>query len=290
MISFTLLQLEAFVAVCRHGTMTRAAQALRKDRTTVSELINCLEIDLGCELFDRQTRPPRLTPSGDRLYRQAVLFLQEAQAFSGIASQLAGGESQSLQVSYDVFIPHSMLVSLSTELAKSGVTVNLRCEPRSQGEQALAEGRADIGIYQALNRPVGQSFSWQTLGAIEFAVYASPMLFSEKPVTMMALASHTQLLPWDFMPEYLAQRLQIADHTQSANERELLIALLQARQGWAMLPTHFFTRQKAGVERIETVMGRKGMLHPVVALWQPGKVGHTTLRHVLDVAERSFTV
>lgn len=289
MIPFTLLQLEAFVAVCRHGTMTRAAQALRKDRTTLSELINCLEIDLGYALFDRQTRPLSRTPSGDRLYRQAVLFLQEAQAFGGIASQLAAGEGQQLTLSYDVFIPHSMLVSLSAELAGEGVTVNLRCEPRLQGELALAEGRADIGIYQALNRPVGQSFSWQTLGAIEFAVYASPALFAETPVTMMALASHTQLLPWDFMPEYLAQRLQIADRTQSVNERELLIALLRAKQGWAMLPTHFFTQQRVGVERIETVMGRKGMLHPVVALWQPGKVGHTTLRYVLDAAERNFT-
>lgn len=287
-VPFTLLQLEAFTAVGRYGSITRAARALQKDRTTVSELINNLEIDLGYSLFDRQTRPLQLTTQGDRLYRQAMLFLQEAQAFSGIACQLAEGQPLSLTLSYDTFTPHATLIRLAQQLAASGITLNLRCESRESGEQALCLGEADIGVYQALNRPVSQSFSWRALGAIELAVYASPALFRHHPVSMSQLASHTQLLPWNGISAALSQRLQIADRVQSVNERELLLALLQAGESWALLPTHFFTTPLSGVERIETAMGREGMLHPMVALWQPGNVEHIALRHVLERLEGNF--
>lgn len=288
LLPFTLMQLEAFVAAASQGNITRAAKSLRKDRTTVSELINNLEIDLGYDLFDRQTRPLMLTRKGDLLFRQAMLFLQQAQAFGGIASQLAQREPLQLTLSYDIFTPQATLLRLVQDLAPSGITLHLRCESRQAGELALRSGEADIGIYQALNRPVGQAFRWRSLGAIELAVYAAPSLFTRTPVSMAGLAAQKQLLPGSPQPEPLSQRLQIADRVQSVNERELLVALLRAGEGWALLPTHFFSRRQPGVERIETVMGKEGMLHPMVALWQPGNAGHIALGHVLDRLSHNF--
>lgn len=49
-IGFSLAQIEAFASVCETGNLTQAAKRLGKDRTTFSELIENLELDLGYSL------------------------------------------------------------------------------------------------------------------------------------------------------------------------------------------------------------------------------------------------
>ena len=66
---FSLAQIEAFTSVAEQGNLTRAAKSLGKDRTTLSQLLVYLELDLGYSLFDRSTRPLALTDEGVRLYR-----------------------------------------------------------------------------------------------------------------------------------------------------------------------------------------------------------------------------
>ena len=102
---FTLAQIEAFACVCESGTLTQAARRLKKDRTTVRELVDYLEIDLGYRLFERSTRPLTLTPQGQLLYRQARLFLHEAEAFSRIAGQIPAQLDTHLTLCYDLFTP-----------------------------------------------------------------------------------------------------------------------------------------------------------------------------------------
>lgn len=100
-VSFTLAQIEAFACVCECGTLTQAAKKLRKDLTTVSQLLDYLEIDLGYVLFDRATRPMALTDAGQRLYRQARLFLIEARAFAQAVRQIPYQLSAQLTLCYD---------------------------------------------------------------------------------------------------------------------------------------------------------------------------------------------
>lgn len=289
-ISFSLAQIEAFATVSECGSITRAAKKMGKDRTTVSELLEYLELDLGYPLFDRRCRPFVLTERGNLLYRQARLFLHEAQAFSDIAVQPQRFVPQVLTLSYDVFTPRSLLTTLVIECFKQGIQLNLCYQDRQQAEQALLEGAIDIGLYQAVNQSVSDRFRWRVVGSIELAVYASPALFNARPVSLLTLASGNQLIPNAALEAYLVGRMQIADRVQCINDMALMGPLLESGMGWAFLPVHLRMEQHNGVERIDTEIGNSGVVHTMVAIWQPGQAGHPILHQVLDRITELFSI
>lgn len=62
---FTLRQVECFLAVAQHGSISRAAEALRSSESTVSDAVTGMERALGTELFRRQrSRGVTLTSDG----------------------------------------------------------------------------------------------------------------------------------------------------------------------------------------------------------------------------------
>ncbi|MEJ4047337.1 LysR family transcriptional regulator [Erwinia sp. SLM-02] len=281
-INFSLAQIEAFACVVESGSITHAAKRMNKDRTTVSELLDYLELDLGYALFDRHCRPFALTERGSLLYRRARLFLNEAQAFSYLAMQQQKQPPQTLTLSYDIFTPRALLATLAEECRQQGVQLNLCYQDRQDAEQALQKSEIDIGIYQAVNKSVSERFKWRAVGSIEMGVYASPALFEHRPVSQLSLAACNQLIPNKALEEHLARRLQIADRVQFVNDAMLLESLLEKGAGWAFLPVHVMAGRQSQIERIETEMGSSGIVHTMVAIWQPGQAGHPILNQVLD--------
>jgi DNA-binding transcriptional LysR family regulator len=79
-----LAPLEAFEAVARHLSITRAADELALTQSAVSRQIQALEAHYGVPLFQRLHRALRLTPDGERLQRVVVEALQQLHA-TGIA-------------------------------------------------------------------------------------------------------------------------------------------------------------------------------------------------------------
>jgi DNA-binding transcriptional LysR family regulator len=59
--------LRVFEAVCRHGSMNRAAQELHTVQSNVTARIRALEEELGVSLFQRRARGVSITPAGQRL-------------------------------------------------------------------------------------------------------------------------------------------------------------------------------------------------------------------------------
>lgn len=289
-IRFSLAQIEAFACVCESGTLTAAAKRLGKDRTTVSELVDYLELDLGYALFDRGTRPLSLTEAGQLLYRQARLFLHEARAFSQLAEHIPQQLNAELTLCYDVFVPRDFLLALTSALQEQHIQLNLiQCE-RQEGELMLEEDDAELGIFQAVNRSVNERFQWRAVGSIGQAVYAREGFFRAMPVSPLTLASSVQLLPFRRLLPAMAQRLQIADHILRVTELSVLRSLLCAGAGWAFLPTHLQADTWSEVRRITTEMGDEGLMHPVVALWKPENKGQPALRHALETMARCWPV
>jgi len=280
-IRFTLAQIEAFACVCEAGNITRAAKRLKKDRTTVSELLEYLELDVGYPLFDRSTRPLQLTEEGQRLYRQARLFLQEAEAFSLAISAIPQQLVKKLTLCYDPYTPRAFLTGLATKLDQQDCRLDLLLMERYAAEIALEEGTVDLAICQALNRSISDKFKWRAIGSIELAVFAAQGFFTgSEPVPLLTLASRTQLLPFGHLQESMKQRLQIADNIRTVSEVSLLQALLSSGQGWAFLPTHFMGEHWPDIRRYATELGQQGLLHPMVALWKPGD--SPTLNEVVE--------
>lgn len=281
---FSLAQIEAFTSVAEQGNLTRAAKVLGKDRTTLSQLLEYLELDLGYSLFDRSTRPLTLTDEGVRLYRQARLFLLEAQAFNRSAENIPQQITQRLVIAYDNFMPRDTLVQLTSRLAERHIQVDLLCQPREQSEAALERGEVDIGLYQAVNRAISDRFKWRAIGAVELAVYAAKGVFPVQPrVSMLTLASTLQLIPFSDLPRSMAQRLQIADSISRVNELALVQSLLSAGACWALLPQHFRADRWPGIEKVDTELGSAGLTHTLVALWLPGSPAQPAIDVLLQL-------
>jgi DNA-binding transcriptional LysR family regulator len=288
LLRFTLAQIEAFACVCETGTLTQAAKKLKKDRTTVSELLDYLEVDLGYTLFDRSTRPLTLTPQGQLLYHQARLFLHEAEAFSRIAKQIPDRIETHLTLCYDLFTPRALLLRLAEQLQAHHIQLDMIACERVQAEQWLDEGSVDLGLFQAVNRSVNDHLHWRAVGSVSLAVYAREDYFPKQPVSLLHLASQPQLMPFRDLPPSLAGRIRIADRLIHVNEITLLEGLLQSGCGWAFLPEHFAVERLEDVMRIETEMGAKGLTHPLVALWKPGVISGPMLAQILAVAEEGM--
>jgi DNA-binding transcriptional LysR family regulator len=71
--------LRAFVAIIDAGSFTRAADRLHMTQSTISQQLARLEDGAGQVLVDRDARPVRATPSGERLlgYARRILALQQ---------------------------------------------------------------------------------------------------------------------------------------------------------------------------------------------------------------------
>ncbi|MFD1694399.1 LysR family transcriptional regulator [Roseibium aestuarii] len=73
--SFTIRQLQYFVASAERGSISRAAQSLSISQSAVTEAIKELESDLGVALFERHSRGLTITHKGHQFLRHATSIL-----------------------------------------------------------------------------------------------------------------------------------------------------------------------------------------------------------------------
>ena len=68
--------LRVFCALARHLNMSRAAQELELTPSGISHCLKALEADLGCRLFERNSRKISLTPAGSEFRAEADTILE----------------------------------------------------------------------------------------------------------------------------------------------------------------------------------------------------------------------
>ncbi len=78
--------LETLQRIARLGSFSLAAEEANMTLSSVSMQMKALEEELGAELFDRASRPPRLTPLGRRVAEQAGNVLHEDQVLRELCS------------------------------------------------------------------------------------------------------------------------------------------------------------------------------------------------------------
>lgn len=279
---YSFSQIEAFAAIAEFGTVSRAAEKLGKDRTTVRDLIDYLEDALGYSLFEREGRKLVLTSRGEQLHRQAHLLVRQAHAFEAFAQALPESRTQQITLVYDPFVTQSFLQALIIECSRAQVRLSLWCASRFEAEEALKSGKADMAICQAVNRTLGNEMEWSALGAIELNFYAAKALFAgqETPLTLLNLALEPQLVMHAHADEQITQRLQLSGQSLFINERAMLQSLMEQGQGWGFLPTHFQPQKWHQVEVLPTEVGHQGLNITLVALWAPGGRKHPLFHHL----------
>jgi DNA-binding transcriptional LysR family regulator len=285
---YSFSQIEAFAAIAEFGTVSRAAEKLRKDRTTVRDLIDYLEDALGYSLFEREGRKLVLTSRGEQLHRQAHLLVRQAHAFEAFAQTLPESRMQQITLVYDPFVPQLFLQAFISECSSAQVQLSLWCASRFEAESALKSGKADLAICQAVNRSLGNEMEWSALGAIELNFYAATALFAhqDSPLTLLNLALEPQLVMHAHADEQITHRLQISGQSLFVNERTMLQSLMEQGQGWGFLPTHFQAQKWHQVQVLPTEVGHQGLNITLVALWAPGARRHQVVNDVVVKLQR----
>ncbi|WP_163312646.1 LysR family transcriptional regulator, partial [Klebsiella aerogenes] len=77
--NYSLKQLRVFVAIARHGSFSRAGEAIGLTQSAVSHSVKELEAEVGVRLLDRTTREVVLTDAGLRLANRVERLLDELQ-------------------------------------------------------------------------------------------------------------------------------------------------------------------------------------------------------------------
>jgi DNA-binding transcriptional LysR family regulator len=244
MATFTFDQLEAFIMVVDHGSFSAAARKLKKDRSTVHQLVSFLEIDWGVELFDRQGKTPKLLPTADRLYKYATLLLEQRLEVQNIANDIGSDVENILTISYDEIMPISVLEKTEVELAHRypNTRVNYLCQQKNCAIESIIKGEVDLTLQLISYRSKPhEGLSGVNVGSISFAVYVSKgsELLDFSPCSLQLMQIKKQLILQSLLSAELEDVAIFSANYQVFTQTSLLVSRLAVMPtAWAILPTH----------------------------------------------------
>jgi LysR family transcriptional regulator, nitrogen assimilation regulatory protein len=120
-------ELECFLAVVDHGSITRAAAALYLAQPSLSQVIRRLEADLGVELFRRVGRGLTLAPAGEALVGPARQVIRDLHQARQVAEGYRGLERGRVDVAISASLTSSFLAAWVGHFRRKypGLTVRL---------------------------------------------------------------------------------------------------------------------------------------------------------------------
>ncbi|GAB7542923.1 LysR family transcriptional regulator [Cupriavidus sp. 8B] len=145
---FDLTDMRLFLTVVECGSLTQGAQAMHLALASVSERIAGMETALGAPLLERNRRGVRATAAGEALVRHARSILGQVEQMRGELRAYATGLKGRIRLlsntaALAAFLPPQLSRFLA---AYPDLSIDLEERPSSHIVQALAEGRADLGI------------------------------------------------------------------------------------------------------------------------------------------------
>lgn len=141
-------QLQAFLAVARLQSITRAAEQIHLSQAGLSLLLREMESQLGVRLFDRTTRSVTLTEAGRHLLPSAERMLREWAEVSGRIDKLSVDVARTLTVAATPLVCSSVMPVVLRTLQRSHphITVVARDVERSHIEALVLSGEVDMAL------------------------------------------------------------------------------------------------------------------------------------------------
>ncbi|WP_445396375.1 LysR family transcriptional regulator [Zobellella sp. An-6] len=242
--SFSLEQLQAFVATVETGSFSAAARRLGKVQSVVSTAVANLEIDLGNPLFDRDGRYPRLTPAGERLLAEARVILERCEHFRGLARSLGEGVESRLVLAVDELYPSEQLGGLMDEFARQfpSVELELLFPLMEDVSRMVLEERVDLGIMWR-QEILPSALNFHALGWVPMKIVCAPChVLAGQRVDWEELKRHRQLMVATRNDSEEKVRLRVASEVWWVESHWVIVELVQRNLGWAYVPEHIVAR------------------------------------------------
>ncbi|HQV22085.1 MAG: LysR family transcriptional regulator [Moraxellaceae bacterium] len=169
----TLKQLAVFVAVAKHGTVTRAAAELNLTQSAASMALSDFEGQLDCLLFDRIGKRLQLNDLGRKLLPHAINTVAHANELESIARG-HGDKVGSLKIGASLTIGNYLMPSLIANFMNEHPQCQLSLDiaNTSQIIQSLEQFELDIGFIEGFcHTPNLEAIPWQ---CDELVVFCAP--------------------------------------------------------------------------------------------------------------------
>lgn len=146
--SIDIRQIKKFVAVAKTRNFTQAAGLLHMTQPSLSKQIQQLEERLGARLFQRDSRPIRLTEAGRRFYEDALAVLDRVEQMEQTARRLGLGGKRIFNVGFVASALYGGLPTVMRRLMERREDVEVRWLEMTSVEQqdALRRGIIDVGF------------------------------------------------------------------------------------------------------------------------------------------------
>lgn len=253
-----LRHLRSFMAVAAEQNFTRAADRLGIAQPPLSRHIKELEQDLGVALFDRGSRPVRLTEAGRILHQQAAQILASIDQIPKTMQQYASAQQPRFVMGVVGSIMHGALAEMVRRFRAHAADTDVELVEMTTIQQvaALKAGRIDAGLGRV--RVDDPAIRREILFQEPLVAALSPTDLPAQPdteVSLEALAAGTLIIyPSQPRPSYADQLLTIMrDH--GCNPRRIIevrevhtaLGLVAAQSGRAIVPASMQNIQRADI-------------------------------------------
>ncbi|MEL6347178.1 MAG: LysR family transcriptional regulator [Myxococcota bacterium] len=155
-------ELQHFLLVVEHGTLTRAARAANLTQPALTASLQRLEAFHGARLLHRGRQGARLTPAGAALLPRARLALAAVDAGRRAVAEVEGLDAGEVRLGGGATACTYLLPPIVADFRRRypGVTFRMRERYTPQVVDDLAAGRIDIGVAQG-EPPPGRGDPWR---------------------------------------------------------------------------------------------------------------------------------
>lgn len=170
----TLQQLEYVLALDKTRHFVRAAEMCGVTQPTLSAMIQKLEEELDCKIFDRSSHPITPTQVGDTIIRKAKTVMQHVNHLRESINSIKGDISGALSLAIIPTVAPYLLPGIIGEFKNNFTAVNLRLSEMRTDTilKKLHSGEIDMGI---LATPLGDPDLLEVpLYYEKFVAYISP--------------------------------------------------------------------------------------------------------------------
>lgn len=232
----SLDQWQALIAVVDEGGYASAAEALDKSQSAISYAVQKIETELGVRAFALEGRRAKLTETGQMLYRQAKVLVEEANRIESAAIQLSQGWEPLVRVAADALFPqHCMLSALDAFAQHSPLTrVEYTETVLSGSDEALLRKEADVVI----GGRVPPGFFGDQLMRVRFVAVAAAdhPLSQADSLTHEDLRQHRQIVIRDSGSRRIDSGWLGAEQRWTVSHPSTRIAAIRRGLGFAWVP------------------------------------------------------
>ena len=281
-------------AIHQAGGLARAADLLNITQSALSHQVKGLEEQVGMELFQRRSKPMKLSPAGERLLRLAETVLPEVAAVEEEFLALKSGRSGRLHLAMECHACFDWLLPVLDQLRRSWPDVDLDIRLRLAFDAMEALRREEVDFVISSDPVDLPGISFQPLFDYEprFVAAAGHRAAARKFVTATDFADEVLIT-------YPVERAKIDAFSQvlspagvepravrQVEMTEIILMLVASGRGVAVLPDWVLREARANADFITRPIGRTGLTRRMYAAIREEDAMKPYVAHMIRLARQ----